>query len=154
MPVERSDLQVMDPQGVVDDPDFLKLSQQGQMLAKFMAAVLDKHYPGWRWGITVDERGGVVHVFALELSGDMGYTILLDDLHNGGNFDWKLILVAGGEILERYSLPRGGKRPDWAGHVKWVNGLAIPDITDKKKGLVQHLFRRAGQKIDDEKPHR
>ena len=143
--IDKDDLDVMDPQGVVDDPNHLKLSAQGQMIAKFMAAVLCRHFPDWNWAITVDERGGVAHVFCMELSGELGYTLLLDDLHNGGNVDWKLILVAGGEILERYGLPAGGKRPDWAGHCTWHNGLAIPDVTDKNRGILKHFKKRLGQ---------
>ena len=144
MSIERSDLETMDPQGVVDDASHLLLSTQGRRLAGFMAATLERHYPGWRWGITVDERGGVVQVFALELSGDLGYTLLLDDLYNGGNFDWKLILVAGGEILERYGQPRKAKCADWQSLCKWLNGLAVPDVSDKKRGLIKHFEKRAG----------
>ena len=124
MSIERSDLETMDPQGVVDDASHLLLSTQGRRLAGFMAATLERHYPGWRWGITVDE--------------------LLDDLYNGGNFDWKLILVAGGEILERYGQPRKAKCADWQSLCKWLNGLAVPDVSDKKRGLIKHFEKRAG----------
>lgn len=144
MPVEQSDIKVMDPTGVVEDAKDLTLTAQGEALARFMHATLDKHFHGWRWGVTVDEKGGVAHVFAMELSGDMGYTLLIDDLWNGGNFDWKLILVAGGEILERFGCPRGAKRDDWQSHVTWHQGIAIPDVTDKKAGLIKHLQKRTG----------
>ena len=139
----REDLKTMDPHGVVDDPKKLKLSAQGQGIAKFMAAVLEKHFPGWAWGITVDERGGVAHVFAMELSGEMGYTLLLDDLQNAGRFDWKMILMAGGEILERYGIPRGPKTPEAMLRVRTgPNGLPMPDVSDKNRGLIKHLVRR------------
>ncbi len=144
MSIEKTDLEVMDAQGVVDSPDHLVLSKQGRRLAQFMAAILMRHFDGWRWGITVDEKGGVVHIFALELSGDMGYTLLLDDVYNGGNFDHKLVLMAGGEILERFGLPRSRKKVGWQAHCRWVNGLPVPDVSDKKSGLLKHLVARNG----------
>lgn len=143
MPIERSDLKVMDPDGTVEDPNNLVLTAQGKALAKFIAAVLCQFYPGWRWGVTVNERGGVISLFVLDLSGDLGYTVYLDDVWNGGNFDKRLVLMCGGEILERYGLPRTGKRDDWLAHVTFgPGGQPIPDVTDKTAGYMKHLLRR------------
>lgn len=134
----------VDPYAVVEDPNFLRLTVQGRALAKFAHATLDRHFRGWRWGVTVNEEGGVLHVFAMELSSELGYTVLLDDFYNDGNFDWKLILVAGGEILERFGQPRGMKKPGWEENCRWLNGLAIPDVSDKKREYIKHMGRRLG----------
>lgn len=150
----KDDAKTMDAHGLVNDPKQLRVSVQGRAIAKFMAAVLDRHFKGWWWGITIDERGGVAHVFALELSGEMGYTLKLEDLHNGGNFDWKMVLMAGGEILERYGIPRGPKTPEAMLRVRTgPNGLPIPDVSDKNRGLIKHLVnRRALHGVEPEVP--
>lgn len=148
MTINFEDLDTMDPEGVVDDPNKLKLTAQGQALAKFCARILERHYPGWWWGITVDERGGVIHIFAMEISGEMGYTLLLDDVYNAGNFDWKLILVAGGEILERYGVTRGPRTQERLAMIRrGPGGVAIPDVSDKKSGMLKHFVRRAGMTV-------
>lgn len=143
--IDRADLQCMDPQGVVDDPQLLHLSVTGRMIAKHCARILEAHYSGWQWGITVDERGGVVHLFALVLSGDMGYTLLLDDVYNCGNFDSQMILMAGGEVLERFGVPRGRFSLDaWRQVRRGPNGIPVPDVTDKNRGLINQMMRRRG----------
>jgi hypothetical protein len=30
----------------------------------------------------------------------------------------------------------------WQACSRWANGLAVPDVTDKKSGLLKHLARR------------
>ncbi len=141
--ITKDDLEVMDPEGMVEDPDHLRMSVQARRIAQHVMEVLCNYFLGWKWGVTVDEKGGVVYIFALELSGDMGYTLLYDDVYNGGNYDRNMILMAGGEILERYGCPRGPKTPDWHNHVTWHHGTAIPDISDKQKGLRRLFAKRA-----------
>ena len=74
------------------------------LLAKNAAAILDKHYPGHLWGINVDGAGGVMQVFNLALSGRWGFILKLDKIDP----ELKAVMRAGGELLERYRLKRGG----------------------------------------------
>lgn len=84
--------------------------ESGEMqVAKVMAEILNKHYPPpagipfW-WAVNVNVKGGVAYVYNLALSGRMGYLLHLDNLM--AITGEKEIMRAGGEILERYGLPR------------------------------------------------
>ena len=51
--------------------------------------------------------------------------------------------MAGGEILERYGIPRGPKTEmAWASIKRGPDGTPIPDVSDKKAGLIKRLVRR------------
>ena len=43
----------------VDDPNKMVMKAQLINLSKDVAAVLDRHYPGWLWAIRPDEGGGI-----------------------------------------------------------------------------------------------
>lgn len=135
------DLKIMDPYGVVDRPDQLIGSADMKVLAKDIAASLDKHYRGWNWGITVDDKNGVVHIFALLLSGDMGYTLLLSDVR--GDIGRRRIVIAGGEILERFGCRRGHfSLQQWQRVTRSADGVPVPDISDKHNKMKRRLVRR------------
>lgn len=95
-------------EGLVLDPKKLNMSAASLTLAKNVADTLNKHYPGHLWGVNVDEKGGVVQVFNLALSGRWGFVIKITDL--AGADDLRKVMRAGGEILERYRLHRGARR--------------------------------------------
>ena len=69
------------------------------MLMRDVLAVLDRHYPKHIW--SVDVSGGVVSVKAPGLNGVMGFAIRQDRVTP------KKIMLAGGEILERFRQKRG-----------------------------------------------
>jgi hypothetical protein len=71
------------------------------ILAKNVAEVLDKKYPGWLWAVNVMD--GVVTVKSMLLSGNWGFVMHSDKIDN----DYKTVMRAGGEILERYNQKRG-----------------------------------------------
>ena len=71
------------------------------VLAKNVAEVLDKKYPGWLWAVNVMD--GVVTVKSMLLSGNWGFVLHADKIDN----DYKNVMRAGGEILERYNQNRG-----------------------------------------------
>lgn len=103
------------------------------LLVKRMADLLEKHYPGWLWCIQPDERGGVINVFSLRLSGEWGYRFRTMDIQGDPKVADPKIRNAGGEILERFRVPRGVYRyDDWKGAPKDIAGLARADISDKK----------------------
>ena len=71
------------------------------ILAKNVSEVLDKKYPGWLWAVHVMD--GVVSVKSMRLSGNWGFILHADKIDN----DYKSVVNAGGEILERYRQNRG-----------------------------------------------
>lgn len=82
------------------------LSACDEVLAKNVADTLNKHYPGHLWAVRIENS--VVHVFNLALSGRWGFV-----LHKAKiDPEMKVVMRAGGEILERYRVSRGRMRPD------------------------------------------
>lgn len=93
-----------------------------QVMAKNMAEVLNRHYPGHMWAVNVQDS--VVNVFNLALSGRWGFTLSIPAQYSASDFD-RQVMRAGGELLERYRLARGrfneenyaGLRSDFAGNL-------------------------------------
>lgn len=81
-----------------------QLTGAGKTQAKNILAKLRKSYPhvahGWR--VWVHESGRMAIVKNLLLSGDMGFMQKLD----GIDTEYKAIMRAGGELLERYRIVR------------------------------------------------
>ena len=76
-------------------------SLNDHVLAKNVAETLEKKYPGWFWAVNVMD--GVVTVKSLRLSGNWGFVIHADKIDN----DYRSVVTAGGEILERFRQHRG-----------------------------------------------
>jgi hypothetical protein len=72
-------------------------------IAKFVWETLMKHYAGYWWAVSIN--GGMVQVRNLSLSGDWGFNIHLVKVQE--DVSGKLIIAAGGEILERFRVNRG-----------------------------------------------
>jgi hypothetical protein len=83
--------------------DFTEFDGRDETLAKNIAEVLDKKYPGHLWGVNVDGRNGVAQIMNLALSGRWGFIVKLREIDT----EYKVIMRAGGELLERYNLSRG-----------------------------------------------
>lgn len=71
------------------------------VMAKNVAEKLDQKYPGWLWAVHCMD--GVVTVKSMLLSGNWGFVMHADKIDN----DYKSVVRAGGEILERYNQQRG-----------------------------------------------
>ena len=95
-------------EGLLLDPRQLDMSGASVTLAKNVGDTLHHHYPGYLWGVEVDENGGVVKVLNLTLSGKWGFIMKIQDLVLAD--DMRKVMRAGGEILERYRLKRRGRR--------------------------------------------
>ena len=110
-----TDLVTDNPQGAANDI----------VMAKEMAEALHSAYPGHLWAVTCDGEIGFADVRNLALSGNWGFRIKLDEIYSGSQFKHK-VLMAGGELLERYRLRRGkfdadeyaNLKTDFAGHHK------------------------------------
>lgn len=75
--------------------DYLKSVQIGELL--------NRHYPGYQWAVNCDHYQGVVRIRNMSLSGNYGFTLKLSDQYSASAFDHDVVM-AGGEILERYKL--------------------------------------------------
>lgn len=81
---------------VVDSP---QIAINEFFLAKHAAEILHKHYPGHLWAVSVD--GYFLDVRNLYLDGKWGFRLAIPTMYSSSEWD-KRVLMAGGEILERY----------------------------------------------------
>lgn len=70
------------------------------LMAKNCGEVLERHYPGWSWRVGCGK--GVIRIHSPEL--DMQYGMLLHE--DKVDAKYRLVIRAGGELLERYRMPR------------------------------------------------
>jgi hypothetical protein len=90
-----------------DNVDLLiKSRASAEILAKNVGEHLHRHYPGHLWAVNVG--GGVVTVQNLSLSGKWGFRIFENEIDP----DYKCVMRAGGELLERFNLRRGAARDE------------------------------------------
>jgi hypothetical protein len=91
------------------------------------------------WAIQPFEGGGIIKIFSLRLSGEFGFMMKIANIQNDPKR--QLAVDAGGEILERYGMPRGRyRRSLMSGRLRDLRGNLIPDITDKP-GAEQRKHR-------------
>lgn len=80
-------------------------------MTKRIGQTLAQHYPKICWGVRVDHAQGIAMVQIPELMGATGqYVLKLADLASDPGL--KAVVRAGGEILERFRLPRGRLKVD------------------------------------------
>lgn len=68
--------------------------------AKSCMELLQKHYPGWWWKVVADSQQGIVTINIPILMGNWVFNI------RGTELSERMVIRAGGEILERFRLPR------------------------------------------------
>ena len=73
-------------------------------LATIIGDKLTEHYPGHPWYVEVDSNGRMVHISIPVLMHNHRFNIRMRDLHSDPGL--KLVIRAGGEILERWKMPR------------------------------------------------
>lgn len=88
---------------VTDNP---QLAANDLVMAKEMADALHTAYPDHMWAVTCDGAIGFADVRNMALSGNWGFRIRLDGVYSASQFKHR-VLMAGGELLERYRLRRG-----------------------------------------------
>ena len=92
--------------------------------AKNTAEMLDKKYPCWLWAVhTID---CVFVVKSMRLSGNWGFVLHEDKIDN----DYKAVVRAGGEMLERFRMSRG----------KFHQDKYLTDLTIDHKGQLNGDF--------------
>jgi hypothetical protein len=87
---------------LTDDPN---INTNDYVQARNIAETLHKHYPGHLWAVTCEGRTGMATIRNLALSATYGYYIRLAELN--GDSHYRLVVKAGGEILERFRQRRG-----------------------------------------------
>lgn len=100
-------------------------------VAKRVSETLNKHYPGYMWAVNVDSETGMVQVRNFSLSGLWGFNLHMnkvqEDVHG------KLIIAAGGEILERFRVRVGRANNTELEGIKTNEiGLIVPDTVGAK----------------------
>lgn len=75
-------------------------------LAKDYADALNTAYPGHLWAINVQGAQGIATIHNLMLSGKYGYMLHLNKRYSASEAR-KAVVMAGGEILERFKVSRG-----------------------------------------------
>lgn len=108
---------------ITDNPN---LSTNDFVVARNIAEKLHSHYPGHLWAVTCDGKTGMASVRNLRFSGNWGYQIRLSELF--GDPDMRVVVKAGGEILERFWQLRGKYNHDRAMDLPNLpNGVPIFD---------------------------
>jgi hypothetical protein len=78
-----------------------------EALCAAIFAVLIEHYPGHFWQIIADAEQGIARIRIPILMGQtLGYTLHLDKITSPNDLK-RAVILAGGEILERWRIPRG-----------------------------------------------
>ena len=79
-------------------------TEQEMAVCSMVGEVLHVAYPGHVWRVEVQQ--GIVTVHNLLLSGQWGFRLLITDIDRMG----KVVVRAGGELLERYNLSRAKRK--------------------------------------------
>ena len=120
------------PDYVIDPNQLVGTSGTLVNLVADIADRLEHHYPGWMWAVQPFEFGGIIKIFSLRLSGEYGFTMKVADIQDDPNR--KLAMEAGGEILERFNMPRVPYRRELTRYrLRDLSGNLVPDITDKSQ---------------------
>jgi hypothetical protein len=76
-------------------------------IAEAIGETLFSHYPGHVWQVHVDSKQGVAFIkLAVLMRGGWKYILKLRDLNSDPGL--RCVIRAGGEILERFNIPRSG----------------------------------------------
>ena len=91
--------------------------------------ILAKLYPGYRWYVDAKISAGIVTIQNQTLGGEQGYVLPISKVINetDGN---RLVMVAGGEILERHGLARGPRKVYSDEIARDQMGVAIGDTEE------------------------
>lgn len=109
----------------MDDELALRSRVNSGLLASNSLAVLERHYPDWGWMVGVDDVGGIMQVRATAIPGKWGFLLKIKNVDPEG----RAIMRAGGELLERYRMHRGRRRPgDTQLLIRDAMGRAVPDM--------------------------
>ena len=78
-------------------------------LLRQVVGTLHKHYGGYVWDVHVNQ--GVIKVLNKSLSGKWGYVLKSTDFATASELQ-RAVIIAGGEVLERFHLQAGKRNND------------------------------------------
>ena len=95
------------PDGGLSHEEAWRIASETDMARK-IAECLQLYYPGHAWEVTVDSRkGGAEMRIAILMTGAHCFFMRFDDIAGPNDFN-RVVRDAGGELLERFKIPRGG----------------------------------------------
>lgn len=92
---------------LVTDPEAAAEQLRDFETSREIAELLLRYYPDWPWAVTARWRYGICNVFNFELSGKIGFRLMLDRDGDGPSAMRRAAIQAGGEMLEAYGQRRG-----------------------------------------------
>lgn len=123
---------VSNPNALVD------VSATLEVVLKDIGDALERHYPNWGWVLIPNEKGGIVQILSLRLSGEWGWVEKIDKLQNHDRN--KIAMEVGGHILERFGLERAGYSPEqWKRCRKDILGRPMPDQSDQDRKVRNRI---------------
>jgi hypothetical protein len=98
--------QYVEPPADVARPDAQNLVTAELRISHDIYSVLERHYPGHRWAVGADLRGEVAYLSIPALMGPLDKWVLhLENIMDPLQLSIA-VMKAGGEILERFRIPR------------------------------------------------
>lgn len=79
-------------------------------LCKEVAETLHQSYPGHLWAVNPEGNGSLVVVRNVSLSGQWGFVLHVPAIYSSSEFK-RQVIMAGGEILERFAMSRSQLKP-------------------------------------------
>lgn len=134
-----------EPEGNISDPEMFSNHASLKILAKDCMTKLQQHYPGWHWAIQINQFGGMLNIFCLDLHDTWAYTIRIIEVEHDPTR--RRFLMAGGEVLERFGFRRGPV--DWeklAAMPRDLKGRGFPILSDLENASAKRARRK--QKLD------
>lgn len=109
------------------------------VLAKIVADVLLRHYPGWRWAVGFPKIGGGIIIRNLDIPTDYSLFIRPGHEHDSVSLFEKFIVRMAGEMLERFNIARGRFDADKVDEIictQSKGGILIPELTGVPRGQI------------------
>ena len=133
-----------EPEGIIHSPQqFVGLSASHEILTKDIADILMKKFPGFRWAVQPNPKGGVFNIFCLDFHSVWGYVIRHADIAHDPRR--KEAVRAARELLALFRYPGSRYKPELMAQIKRNRkGEAIPDCSGmkpsrfKKKAEVEY----------------
>jgi hypothetical protein len=134
-----------EPEGVVQNPNHFHHGYHSSsiIIVKEIGTYLKKTYPGWGWGVQINEFGHMIYITNSHLHTGYGARIRMEDVMLTPARSHAIILKETGELLERFGMLRMGLRGENLTRLveapRDAAGQCIPDISDleDKKARTQ-----------------
>jgi len=112
--------------------EVMRLQIMENKIEAMVGQELEKHYDGWQWFVECRLPTGLVAISNLTLDGEFAYYLPIAALIN--ETDPRLVMRAGGEILERYHQKTSSRSKSLDIERNAVTGAAIGDTGDATDG--------------------